>query len=77
MNETLGCFDPRIKNSYYEFNACNVYIMIVQHLIRVENLSSACVMGLAFADFRFIFFVPLCDCRSAAATPQLEASHLA
>ena len=46
-------------------------------LISVESLSSACVNSLDFAEIRFIWFVPLCDCHNAAPIPKLEASHMA
>ena len=59
VNETVGCFYPRIKHSY----SVNVYMMAVHSLINVESLSSACVRSLEFAGFRFILLVPWCDCK--------------
>ena len=54
-----------------------VYIIAVNFLMSVESLSSACVNSLDFAEIRFIWFVPLCDCNDAAPIPKLEASHKA
>ena len=45
--------------------------------MRVESRSSACVNKREFADLRFILFVPLCDCNTAAPMPKFEASHIA
>ena len=73
MNRTVRCFDPRIKSSY----SVSAYIMAGHSLIRAENLSSACVKSLQFADIRFTLFVPLFDCKSAATIPKLEGSHMA
>ena len=51
--------------------------MAVFSLIRLESLSFDCVKNLEIVDMRFNLFVPLCDCRSAAPIPKLEASHIA
>ena len=54
-----------------------VYILAVHSFISVESLSSAFVNSLEFAEIRFILFVPLCDCNTAARKPIFEASHIA
>ena len=46
VNKTVGCFDPSNKNSYL----VKVYIMAMHSLISVENLSSACINSLQFAE---------------------------
>ena len=51
--------------------------MAVCSLIRVENLNSACLKSLKFADQRFILLLLLGDCRSAAPIPKLGALHIA
>ena len=51
-------------------------VLSFHSLIRVESLSSDCVTRRDFADTRFILFVPLCDCKSAAPIPKLEVSHI-
>ena len=73
VNKTVGCFNPRIKNSY----SVRVCMIAVHSLIRVENLNSACVNKEEFADIRFILIVPLRDCINAAPMPKFEASHFA
>ena len=54
-----------------------VYIIAVHSPISVENLSSASVNSLEFAEIRFLLFVPQCDCNMAPPMPKLEASHIA
>ena len=54
VTKNIGCSDPRIKSSY----SMRVYTIIVHSLISVESLKSACVNSLAFAEIRFILFVP-------------------
>ena len=49
-----------------------MYIIAVHSLIRVESRNSACVNRREFADIRFILFVPLWDCKSAAPLPNIE-----
>ena len=73
MNKTAGFFDPRIKNSY----SCNVYILVVHSLKRIESLTSACVKILNFGDIGFSLFVLLCDYKNAAPIPKLKALHIA
>ena len=73
VSKTVGCFDPSIKNSYSE----RVCTIAVHSLIGVESRNSACVNRRAFADKRFILFVPLWDCSNAAPMPKFEASHIA
>ena len=46
--------------------------MAKHSLTSVESLSSACVKSLEFAEIRFILFVLLRDCKSAAPTPILK-----
>ena len=52
-----------------------VYNITVHSLRGVENLSSACVNSLEFAEIRFILFVVLCDCKNALPIPKIEASY--
>ena len=73
MNKTVVCFDPSIRNSY----SVSVLIIAVHSVISVEIRNSACVKSREFADIKFILFVPLCDCSSAAPMPKFEASHIA
>ena len=61
------------KNAY----SVRVYIIAVHSLISVENLSSACVNSLEFAEVSFFSSVPLCDCNNAAPMPTFEASLIA
>ena len=53
VNKTVGCFDPRIKNSY----SVSVFIIAVHPLMSVESLNSACVKNLEFADNKIIWLV--------------------
>ena len=73
MKRTVGCFDPSIRNS----DSVSVYMIAVHSLISVESRNSACVKSHEFADIKFILFVPLCGCSSAAPMPKFEASHIA
>ena len=72
-NKTVGCLDPSVKNTY----SVKVCMIAVHSLIRVESRNSVCVNRREFADIRFILFVPLWDCNSAAPMPKFEASHIA
>ena len=72
VNKTVGCFDPRIRNSY----SLRVYIIAVHSHISVESLSSACVNSLELAEIKFTLFVPLWDCNNAAPMPNFESSHM-
>ena len=51
--------------------------MALRFLKIEEILSSACVNSLELAMIRFILFVHLSDCNSAAPIPKFEASHIA
>ena len=51
--------------------------MALNPLISVEKLSYAWVKSFDFTNLSFISFTPLCDYRSAAPFPKLEALHIA
>ena len=69
MNKTVGCFNPRIKNSY----SVSVYVMAVHSLLMVESLSSISVKRPKMSEIRFILFVPLCDYNSDAPILKFDA----
>ena len=50
--------------------------MVLDSLLSVDSLSSACVKSLELADMRFILSVPLYDCQRAATILKIEASHI-
>ena len=51
--------------------------MAVHSLVRVQSFHSACVNRREFTEVRFILFVPLTDCSSAAPMLKFGASHIA